>query len=138
MVVLKTKGAILKALSVISPWGDKIANKEKRLEIRKWRPETLPLKDIAIVQNKNRLSKDKIEDPEGHIVAIVDIVSCKPWTINNCIPAVCNESDFSPNLFAWEITNIRKPSTLIKATAKRKFYELSNEEAVAISQINLE
>ncbi len=44
------------ALSVVAPAGDHIRVGAKRLEIRRWRPDTLPLRDLLIVQNRQRLS----------------------------------------------------------------------------------
>lgn len=54
------------ALSVIAPAGDLIRSGKKTLEIRQWIPESIPLRDLVIVQNKIRLSRDGVsDDPDG-------------------------------------------------------------------------
>lgn len=67
----------LAALSIVTPAGQRIAQGQKRLEIRSWQPEQLPLKDLVIVENKNCLSKAGDEEA-GMAVAIVDIESVHP------------------------------------------------------------
>ncbi len=54
------------ALSVVAPAGDRIRTGQKTLEIRQWKPDGLPLRDLVIVQNTLRLSSNGItEDPNG-------------------------------------------------------------------------
>ncbi|MDO3386038.1 ASCH domain-containing protein [Gilvimarinus sp. SDUM040013] len=122
----------MKALSVVAPWGAMIANKSKSLEIRSWQPEVLPIRDVALVQNRKRLTKCGEEDADGHVVAIVDIISCKPWEIEDCKFSGCDESDFEEGWLAWKLCNVRKLANPVTAVAKRKFYELANTEAIAV------
>ncbi len=68
-----------KALSIVTPMGDKIASGEKTIEVRSWLPPEVPLKDIVIIQNKNFLYTDGDEDEEGTIVALVDFNFIEPW-----------------------------------------------------------
>ena len=65
------------ALSIVIPAGQRIAQGQKRLEIRSWQPEQLPLKDLVIVENKNYLNKVGDEEA-GMAVAIVDIKAVLP------------------------------------------------------------
>lgn len=123
----------MKAFSVVSPWGNIIANGQKTLEIRSWQPDTLPMKNIALVQNEIRLTQADQIDPNGEVVAIVDIVGCKSWVQSECRQAGCDESEFVAGYLAWELGNIRKLSHPVKAMAKRKFYELSVSEATAVA-----
>ena len=68
---------VFRALSIVAPNGQKIADKIKTLEIRSWLPTELPLKDLIIVENKNYLKAG--EQEFGYAVALVDIVEVKPW-----------------------------------------------------------
>ncbi|ENQ1533089.1 ASCH domain-containing protein [Vibrio parahaemolyticus] len=74
----------MKALSVVQPWGSLIAKGTKSLEIRSWSPEKLPMHDIALVQNEVRLTANGQEDPNGIVVAIIDIVGCRYWDRSDC------------------------------------------------------
>lgn len=65
------------ALSIVTPAGQSIVQGQKRLEIRSWQPEQLPLKDLVIVENKNYLNKAGDEEA-GMAVAIVDIKAVLP------------------------------------------------------------
>ncbi|EPF2931040.1 hypothetical protein ACSL9C_003984, partial [Vibrio navarrensis] len=62
----------MKALSVVEPWGTMIANQTKLLEIRTWRPEVLPMLNVALVQNRRRLTTEGDEDLTARVVAVVD------------------------------------------------------------------
>ncbi|TMX42473.1 ASCH domain-containing protein [Vibrio rotiferianus] len=124
----------LKALSVVEPWGSMIADEIKLLEIRSWEPEQLPLVNVALVQNTKRLTKDGDEDFDGRVIAIIDIVSCAPWEKEDCRYSGCDESDFEEGWLAWKLANIRKLDAPVIAVAKRKFYDLTNEEVLAVKQ----
>ncbi len=113
----------MKALSVVEQAGKLISSGEKTLEIRKWKPNELPLKDLAIVQNKKRLTKADPVDPEGRVVAIVDVNHIRPWTFKEA-EAACSE--WEKGWLAWELKNIRKVIIPIKAPAKRKIYNIEN------------
>ncbi|KDM93283.1 ASCH domain-containing protein [Photobacterium galatheae] len=128
----------MKAFSVVSPWGEKIASGQKTLEIRSWQPETLPMKNIALVQNEIRLTQKGQTDPNGAVVAIVDIVGCKPWIQSESRQAGCDESEFVAGYVAWELGNVRKLNQPVKAMAKRKFYSLSASEVKAVAACEME
>ena len=70
---------MIKALSVVEMPGTAIACGRKTLEIRHWRPGELPLLDLVIVQNKRRLTSSDPVDPEGKVVAIVDVRNVRDW-----------------------------------------------------------
>ncbi len=124
----------LKALSVVQPWGEMIANGRKLLEIRSWSPERLPMLNVALVQNNIRLTRDGDEDVHGRVVAIVDIVACEPWAKEDCKYSGCEESEFEEGWLAWRLCNIRKLDNPVGAIAKRKFYDLSDAEAIAVKR----
>ena len=123
----------MKALSVVEPWGDMIANRKKTLELRSWKPEITPMRDVALVQNSIRLTAAGQEDPNGYVVAIIDIINCKPWVQSDSELAGCHESEFENGWLAWEIANVRKMERPVKVIAKRKLYELSSSEEKAIA-----
>ena len=122
----------MKALSVVKPWGTMIADEIKSLEIRGWAPEQLPMLSVALVQNNKRLTKNGDEDVDGEVVAVIDIVSCAPWVKEDCKFSGCDESEFEEGWLAWRLSNIRKLNNPVPATAKRKFYNLTGEEALAV------
>jgi len=70
----------IKALSVVSPWGTRIAQGLKTREIRSWHPGTLPIERLLIVENDRRLTQAGDEDPEGGAVAVVRISDVHDWT----------------------------------------------------------
>lgn len=119
----------MKALSVVQPWGSSIAKGTKSLEIRSWRPEKLPMQDVALVQNELRLTATEQEDPNGFVVAIIDIVDCRAWEYSDCKNSGCDESEFEEGWLAWEISNVREIQSPIPAIAKRGFYELTKAES---------
>lgn len=40
------------ALSVVAPSAERIVQGQKTLEIRSWQPQTIPLKNLVIVENQ--------------------------------------------------------------------------------------
>ncbi|HHY0368236.1 TPA: ASCH domain-containing protein [Vibrio parahaemolyticus] len=124
----------MKALSVVEPWGTMIANGTKLLEIRSWSPELLPILNVALVQNSTRLTRDGDEDVDGRVVAVVDIVSCELWKKEDCKHSGCDESEFEEGWFAWKLRNIKKLNNPVNAIAKRKFYVLTDVEAIAVKR----
>ncbi|MBM4950863.1 ASCH domain-containing protein [Vibrio parahaemolyticus] len=124
----------MKALSVVEPWGTMIANGTKSLEIRSWSPELLPILNVALVQNNTRLTRGDDEDVDGRVVAVVDIVSCEPWKKEDCKHSGCDESEFEEGWLAWKLRNIRKLNNPVNAIAKRKFYDLTDVEAIAVKR----
>ncbi|EWH10912.1 hypothetical protein DS2_06461 [Catenovulum agarivorans DS-2] len=78
------------ALSIVSPWGNKIVDQTKQLEIRSWRPDKLPMLNVALVQNNIWLNTPGQEDPAGQVVAIIDITNCRPWVKEDCARLGCD------------------------------------------------
>ena len=115
------------ALSIIAPGGDLIRWGIKTLEIRKWRPDVLPLRDLLIVQNSIRLSSSgPAEDPHGRAVALVDIDSISAWREEDL--AVAGGSEWEPGWLAWRITNVRRFDCEIQVAAKLRIYEVELPE----------
>ena len=113
---------IFKALSVVTPAGDRIAKKKKSIEVRSWIPEVTPLRNVAIVQNENYLLESGQEDENAYVVAIVDFIKIEPWTERQQKEA-CSKN-WSSGYYGWHITNVRKLAKPIRAIAKRKIYEI--------------
>lgn len=112
-----------RALSVVNPAGDLIRAKTKRIEVRKWKPEVLPLLDLLIIQNREKLSLGKEVDPEGVAVALVDVVSLRDWREED-LDASCAKK-WEPGWLAWELSNIRPFDYSGFLPAKRRIYSVA-------------
>ena len=110
-----------KALSIVAPAGQRIAQGIKTLEIRSWLPPQLPLKNLLIVENQNYLRQDGDEDI-GVAVALVDIESVHEWQEHEVGAATA--SYWAAGYYAWVISNVRPLKTPIAVMAKRKIYSL--------------
>jgi hypothetical protein len=108
----------MKTLSVVAPNGIRIANGEKTLEIRKWRPEG-PLSDLLIVENQRPLIGSLTEEI-GNAVCIVDVVGYHDWERTE-LQLACG-SYWEPGWIAWELANVRH-ITPFSAMAKKRIYE---------------
>ena len=118
------------ALSVVAPAGDQIRAGQKRLEIRKWKPDVLPLRDLLIVQNQQRLSRTGMsEDPAGTVVALVDVVAVREWREDD-LTAAC-ATRWTPGWVAWELVNVRPVDHTRFVPARRRLYELELRPPVA-------
>jgi len=119
--------SLILALSIVAPHGTNIANHLKTLEIRSWRPERLPLRNLLIVENDIFLTKEDQIDLNGRGVALIDIEEVHAWHPSE-VQAACS-TKWQPGFWAWSITNIRPIQPPINMIAKRKIYkiELSNE-----------
>jgi len=109
------------ALSIVAPNGGRIAQGLKTLEIRSWKPEYLPLKNLVIVENQSFLFADG-EEEFGRAVALVDIESVHLWAKDE-MSAAC-ASSWVEGYFAWVISNVRPFEQPIETIAKRKLYRL--------------
>ena len=109
------------ALSIVAPAGQRVSEGKKTLEIRSWRPESLPLKDLLIVENKNFLIQDQDEEI-GRAVAIVDIESAHLWAENEL--ALAAASYWEDGYWAWVISNVRPIEKFVEVPAKRKIYSI--------------
>lgn len=93
----------MKALTVRQPWASDIAEGRKTIETRTWK--TPHRGDLLITASK----RPKIEGlPTGVALCIVDLVDCRPLTIEDEDAALCviaeGECD---GLFAWVLKNLR-------------------------------
>lgn len=131
-VAQETRECLVKryrTLSVVAPAGDLIVAGAKRLEIRRWQPESVPLKDLLIVQNRHRLDADKLpEDPEGLAVALVDVVAVRPWEASELEAA--GATRWEPGWLAWELSHVRVLEQPVRMTARLRIYEVTLPSAV--------
>jgi len=111
----------MKALSVVTRAGQLISSGKKSLEIRSWRPDECPIIDLAIVQNERRLTREEPIDPNGVIVAIVDVLRIREWKKEDA-EASCSE--WEEGWLAWDLTNIRKVVDGPAVPAKRRIYKI--------------
>jgi len=66
------------ALSVVAPSAKRIVQGQKTLEIRSWQPQTIPLKNLVIVENQHFL-RNEGEQELGRALALMDIESIHLW-----------------------------------------------------------
>lgn len=109
------------ALSIVAPSGQRIAQGLKILEVRSWRPDQLPLKDLVIVENQTYLNNEGDEEL-GYAVALVDIDSIHTWQENE-VDAAC-ATYWAEGYLAWLISNIRPFAQSLHTIAKRKLYRI--------------
>jgi hypothetical protein len=109
------------ALSVVSPAGDMIRSGKKTLEIRQWKPDSVPLLNLVIVQNQIRLSRNGVmEDPHGKAVALVDVTSVADWKEEE-LEMACG-SYWAPGIFAWRLSNVRPLDLDYPVPARLRIY----------------
>jgi hypothetical protein len=112
----------MKALSVVEMPGEAIASGRKTLEVRHWRPAELPLIDLVIVQNSRRLTAGDPIDPDGKVVAVVDVRRIREWREED-LDASCS-STWEPGWWAWELENVRRVVDGPIVPAKRGIYDI--------------
>lgn len=111
------------ALSVVAPAGEQIRAGQKRLEIRKWQPDTLPLRDLLIIQNQQRLSHTGLrEDLDGKVIALVDVVAVRAWRKEDLVAACA--AQWEPGWLAWELVNVRPLDHCDTVPARLRIYEV--------------
>jgi len=115
----------IKALSVVAPWGTRIAHGEKTLEIRSWRPGSVPIERLLIVENNRRLTHAGDIDPDGRAVAMVRIGDIHEWTREEA-DAAC--STFEPGWLAWTIEKVQPIAHPFPVVAARRIYELDIQD----------
>lgn len=99
----------MKALSVRNPFAMDILLGVKTVELRS-RP-TQHRGDLLIVSSKSGSSyfcKDTgtgklYEAPKGAMMCVVNVIDCRPATIDDAELAVCEEEDIKDGMWAWEI-----------------------------------
>jgi len=116
---------LYQALSIVAPSGEYIVQGIKTLEIRSWRPEQLPLKNLLIVENTHYLNRHGDEE-EGRAIAFVDIQSVHAWKNTEIDSA--KASYWEDGYWAWVIENVRPINPPIKTMARRKIYWIELEQ----------
>ena len=106
------------ALSVVHPWGSKIAAGEKTVEGRRWSPALVPLRNLLIVENCRRLGPGE-SDPDGRAVAVVTIAAVGKWT-PQMAEAAC--SIWVAGWLAWSITDLKPIEHPFRVLAAREIY----------------
>lgn len=112
-----------KALSIVFPGGTKIRDGLKTLEVRRWQPDCLPLKDLLIVENSRRLSDEFSEDPAGKAVALVDITEVRDWNREDFAAAAATY--WEPGWLCWQISNVRPVDSAAEVPARLRIYEVN-------------
>lgn len=110
------------ALSIVAPSGTKIARGEKTLEVRRWAPDELPIRNLLIVENDLYLTEPGESDPDGRAVALVDVTEVFEWRRDQ-IEAAC-ASDWEEGWMAWRLENVRPVAHEGPVVAARKLYEV--------------
>lgn len=113
------------ALSIVYPNGTRIASGEKKLEIRSWTPPEGFEGDLLIVENHNFLKKEGEIDPKGKPVALVRIKAVRSFMAGDLLDACW--SKWEPNLYAWEVTDVRPIHSDKTVVAARKIYQVEIE-----------
>lgn len=116
----------MKALSVVERAGRLITSGTKTLEIRHWSPEELPLLNLAIIQNSRRLTPDDPIDPDGQLVAVVDVRNVREWKEDD--PGAPG-STWERGWLAWELDNIRVVENGPKVPAERRIFSIDSKIA---------
>jgi ASCH domain len=111
----------IKALSIVAPWGSRIAEGVKTREIRSWQPEALPIEDLLIVENNRRLTHPGETDPDGRAVAVVRVAEVHEWTATEA-EAAC--AVWEPGWLAWALEEVRAIRTPFRIIAARRIYEV--------------
>lgn len=110
------------ALSVVSPSGENIARGRKTIEVRSWRPSQVPLRDLLIIENRVFLSRELPCDPDGRVVAVVDVQSVGEW-LETEVDAACSKG-WRPGYWAWHLVNVRAVAPRVAVPAQLGLYEV--------------
>jgi len=100
----------IKALSVLAPWGRKIAEGRKTVEVRSWMPQGLAAG----------------EDPLGRATAMVKILRVRPFLMSDL--EASGASRFEPGWYAWELGDVRVVDLDRPFRAARRIYEVEVPE----------
>lgn len=112
------------ALALPAPLAAQISTgAETRLDVRRWRPSALPLRDLLLVETAGPFpSADPPENATGRAVALVDVVDVTDWLDEDYATAcaVCADAGY----FVWHLANIRPIHHARPVPARRGLYEL--------------
>jgi hypothetical protein len=112
----------MKALSIVSPGGARIAAGRKTVETRRWRPNLDPTEDLLIVENHRRLLQDNEEDLNGRAVAIVRVARVRPLLPEDM--AAVGGGPYEEGWLAWELVDVRPVQSGNPIVAARGIYEV--------------
>lgn len=115
----------MKALSIVSPNGTRIAIGQKTLEIRRWAPDLSPQEKLLIVENDRFLHEEGDEDRNGRAVAVVRVARVRLFTRAD-MAAAC-ASRFAEGWLAWELIDIRPVKTKGRVLAARGLYDVADD-----------
>lgn len=114
------------AISILNPAVENIINGSKSIEIRSWKPDTIPLKNVVLVQNEKYL-KNQHDLDCGVALAVVDFVSVREWSYEEFLKQNANTTlnkKWTPGYFIWEIENVRPLKKTVDCIAKKGIYLL--------------
>ena len=112
---------IVNALSIVAPSVQRIVERTKIVEIRRWLPPEIPFFGLVLVENEIYLAEEGQEDPNGLARAIVDITGVHEWTREE---AESQGVEWIPDYVCWELSNVRHIVPPIPCVARRKIYKI--------------
>lgn len=92
----------MKALSVRQPWASMIAGGRKTIETRTWSTDYRG--DLLIVSSKRPKWGGL---PLGQGLCVVELVDCRPMTIEDEPAAQCKMYEYGIGAYSWCLENIR-------------------------------
>jgi len=95
---------MMKALSLTQPYANLIRDGNKTIETRKWKTNYRGSLLICATKQKVISIFDKVIEPRGMAVCIVDVVSCRPM-VKGDQQAACYK--WNEKLWAWGLENLR-------------------------------
>jgi len=118
---------VVKAVSVIAPLGDFIAQGKKTIDIRDFiAADLLPTQDLLIVQTKKSLTKELPEDLDARGVCLVRVKEMRKFIYAD--RAEAKTERFDENWYAWVLTDVRPLNPKIKTRAACGLYQVEIEE----------
>lgn len=128
----------MKALSLWQPWASLIADEEKRIETRSWRPPEWLLHKWLAIHAAKKIDKDfayqcgyganGILCPRGAIVAVVWLDSWIRFNPENTEYISDDEKrygDFEEGRFGWQFAEIRKLPEPLPIIGRQGIFEVS-------------
>ena len=115
----------------MAPSVQRIVAGEKIVEIRRWLPPEIPLRNLVLVENEIYLTEEGQEDPNGLARAIVDITGVHEWTLEE---AKSQGVAWSSNYVCWELSNVRRIEPPIPCVARRKIYKIDISACLPIGR----
>ncbi|HTX48509.1 MAG TPA: ASCH domain-containing protein [Caulobacteraceae bacterium] len=126
----------MRALSIVKPAGQRIAEGRKTIEVRRWRPDLASGEDLLIVENGRYLMAEGDEDPDGRVVAIVQVGAVRPFTPADMQAATA--SSFEDGWLAWELHSVRRVVSSAPVLAARRLYQLELPPGAVVATVGTE